>query len=130
MEKDQHCLQVARVPFDPEQLYESQVDWGGAVVANISSVKAAGQLETKEKIKNDDQDTTTTTLAINQEKDVKQNMIELPGEVVTHPTFYQIEDEGASGAALPTLMMVIPLMVNHVTEAYTMDDDNEVDDYE
>ena len=57
-------------------------------------------------------------------------MIELSGEVVTRPTFYQIEGEGASGAALPTLMMVIPLMVNRATEGYTMDDDNEVDDYE
>ena len=43
-------------------------------------------------------------------------MIELSGEVVIHPTFYQIEGEGASGAALPTLMMVIPLMVNCDTD--------------
>ena len=106
------------------------MDQGGAVVANISSAKAAGPLKTKEKIKKDDQDTTTTTLAINLEKDVEQNMIELSGKVVTCPTFYQIEGEGASGAALPTLMMVIPLMVNCATEGYTMDDDNEVDDYE
>ena len=102
----------------------------GAVVANISSTIAAGLLETKEKIKEDDQDTASTTLAINLEKDVEQNMIELSGQVVTCPTFYQIEGEGASGAALPTLMMVIPLMVNHATEGYTMDDDNEVDNYE
>ena len=100
------------------------MDQGGAVVANISSAKAAGLLETKEKIKKDDQDTATTTLAINLEKDVKQNMIELSGEVVTCPTFYQIEGEGASGAALPTLVVVIPLMVNCATEGYTMDDDN------
>ena len=96
-------------------------------MASISSAKAAGLLETNEKIKKDDQDTAMTTLTINLEKDVKQNMIELSGEVVTHPTFYQIEGEGASGAALPTLMMVIPLMVNHATEGYTMDDENEVD---
>ena len=106
------------------------MDWGGAVVANITSAKVAGLLEPKEKIKKDDQDTTITTLAINLEKDVEQNMIELSREVVTHPTFHQIEGEGASGAALPTLMMVIPLMVNCATEGYTMDDDNEVDDYE
>ena len=106
------------------------MDWGGAVVANISSAKAADLLKTKEKIKKDDQNTATTTLAINLEKDFKQNMIELSGEVVTCPTFYHIEGEGASGAALPALMMVIPLMVSHVTEGYTMDDDNEVDDYE
>ena len=57
-------------------------------------------------------------------------MIELSGEVVTHLTFYQIEGEGASGAALPALMMVIPLMVNCATEGYNMDDDNEDDDNE
>ena len=106
------------------------MDWGGAVVVNISSAKAAGLLKTKDKIKKDDQDTATTTQAISLEKDVKQNMIELSGEVVTHLTFYQIEGEGASGAALPTLMMVIPLMVNCATEGYNMDDDNEVDDNE
>ena len=100
------------------------MDQGGAVVANISIVKAAGLLKTKDITKKDDQDTATTTLAINLEKDVKQNMIELSGEFVTCPTFYQIEDEGASGAALPTLVMVIPLMVNCATEGYTMDDDN------
>ena len=43
--------------FDSEQLYEGQVDQDGAVMANISSAKAAGLLETKEKIKKDDQDT-------------------------------------------------------------------------
>ena len=96
------------------------MDQGGAVVPNISSTKAAGLLETKEKIKKGDQDTTTTTLAINLEKDVEENMIELSGEVVTCPTLYQIEGEGASGAALPTLMMVIPLMVNHATEKATL----------
>ena len=99
-------------------------------MANISSAKAADLLKTKEKIKKDDNDTATTTLAIDLEKDVKRNMIELSGEVVTHPTFYQIEGEGASSAALPTLMMVIPFMVNHATEGDTVDDDNEVDDYE
>ena len=90
-------------------------------VKRIGVVQAAGLLKTKEKIKKDDQDT-TRTLAINLEKDLKQNMIELSGEVVTHPTFYKIEGEGASGAALPTLMMV-----NDATEGYTMSDDNEVD---
>ena len=57
-------------------------------------------------------------------------MIELSGEVVTHPKSYWIEGEGASGAALPTLTMVIPLMVNCTTEGYAMEEEEEVDNYE
>ena len=35
----------------------------------------------------------------------------IEGKLLTWQQFYWIEGEGASGAALPTLMMVIPLMV-------------------
>ena len=36
-------------------------------------------------------------------------MIDLKGNVTTCPTFHQVEGEGVSGAALPTLVVVIPL---------------------
>ena len=53
----------------------------------------------------------------------------LLGEVVTCPSFYQIDVDGASGSELPTLIMAIPLMVKHATEGYAMDEE-EVEDYE
>ena len=83
----------------------------------------------KEQVKKDKNQPATTSLAINLEQDVEQNMIELSGEVVTHPSFYRIDGDGASGSELPTLLMAIPLMVKHATEGYTMDEE-EVEDYE
>ena len=83
----------------------------------------------KEKVKKDENQPATTSLAINLEQDVEQNMIELSGEVVTHPSFYQIDGDGASGSELPTLIMAIPLMVKCATEGYAMDEE-EVEDYE
>ena len=83
----------------------------------------------KEKVKKDENQPATNSLAINLEQDVEQNMIELSGEVITCPSFYQIDGDGASGSELPTLMMAIPLMVKHATEGYAMDEE-EVEDYE
>ena len=83
----------------------------------------------KEKVKKDENQPATTSLAINLEQDIEQNMIELSGEVVTHPSFYRIDGDGASGSELPTLMMAIPLMVKRATEGYAMDEE-EVEDYE
>ena len=83
----------------------------------------------KEKVKKDENQPATTSQAINLEQDVEQNMIELSGEVVTRPSFYRIDGDGASGSELPTLMMAIPLMVKHATEGYAMDEE-EVEDYE
>ena len=45
----------------------------------------------KEKVKKDENQPATTSLAINLEQDVEQNMIELSGEVVTCPSFYWID---------------------------------------
>ena len=83
----------------------------------------------KEKVKKDENQPATTSLAINLEQDVEQNMIELSGEVVTRPSFYRIDGDGVSGSELPTLMMAIPLMVKRATEGYAMDEE-EVEDYE
>ena len=74
----------------------------------------------KEKVKKVENQPATTSLAINLEQDIEQNMIELSGEVVTHPSFYRIDGDGASGSELPTLMMAIPLMVKRATEGYAM----------
>ena len=74
----------------------------------------------KEKVKKDENKPATTSLAINLEQDVEQNMIELSGEVVTCPSFYRIDGDGASGSELPTLIMAIPLMVKHATEGYAL----------
>ena len=115
--------------FDPEQLFEGQQVQGGGVESNASSAKSAGLLEMKEKVKKDENQPATTSLAINLEQDVEQNMIELSGEVVTRPSFYWIDGDGASGSELPTLMMAIPLMVKRATEGYAMDEE-EVEDYE
>ena len=83
----------------------------------------------KGKVKKDENQPVTTSLAINLEQDVEQNVIELSGEVVTHPSFYQIDGDGVNGSELPTLMMAIPLMVKRATEGYAMDEE-EVKDYE
>ena len=83
----------------------------------------------KEKVKKDKNQPTTTSLTINLEQDIEQNMIELSGEVVTRPSFYWIDGYGASGSELPTLMIAIPLMVKHATEGYAMDEE-EVEDNE
>ena len=115
--------------FDPERLFEGQRVRGGGVESNASSAKSAGLLEMKEKVKKDENQPATTSLAINLEQDVEQNMIELSGEVVTRPSFYRIDGDGASGSELPTLMMAIPLMVKRATEGYAMDEE-EVEDYE
>ena len=40
--------------FDPERLFEGQIDRSGASTSNVSSSKAAGLVETKEAIKTDD----------------------------------------------------------------------------
>ena len=77
----------------------------------------------KEKVKKDENQPGTTSLAINLEQDVEQNMIELSGEVVTRPSFYWIDGDGA------TLMMAIPLIVKCATEGYAMDEE-EVEDCE
>ena len=45
----------------------------------------------KEKVKKDENQPATTSLAMNLEQDMEQNMIELSGEVVTRPSFYQID---------------------------------------
>ena len=83
----------------------------------------------KEKVKKDENQPTTTSMAINLEQDIEQNMIELSGEVVTRPSFYRIDGDGVSGSELPTRIMAIPLMVKHATEGYAMDEE-EVEDYE
>ena len=83
----------------------------------------------KQKVKKDENQPATTSLAINLDQDVEQNMIELSGEVVTRPSFYRIDGDGASGSELPTLMMAIPLMVKRATEGYAIDEE-EVEDYE
>ena len=41
----------------------------------------------KEKVNEDENQPATTSLAINLEQDIEQNMIRLSGEVVTHPSF-------------------------------------------
>ena len=81
----------------------------------------------KEKVKKDENQLATTSLAINLEQDIEHNMIELSGEVVTRPSFYRIDGDGASGSVLPTLMMAIPLIVKCATEGYAMDEE-EVED--
>ena len=83
----------------------------------------------KEKVKKDENQPATTSLAINLEQDVEQNMIEMSGDVVACPSFYWIDCDGVSGSELPTLMMAIPLMVKRVPEGYPMDEE-EVEDYE
>ena len=62
-------------------------------------------------VKTGDWEAATTTLAIDLDEEVEQNMIDLAGNVTTHPTFHWLEGKGVSGAALPTLLVVIPLMV-------------------
>ena len=90
----------------------------------------AGLCKTTEMVKTDDQEAATMTLAIDLEEEVEQNMIDLAGNVTTHPTFHWLEGKGASEVALPTLVVVIPLMVKHATEGYNGMDDDEVDDFE
>ena len=80
-------------------------------------------------VKTDDQEATTTTLTIDLEEEV-QNMIDLAGNVTTCPNLHWVEGKGASGAALPTLVVVIPLMVKHATEGYNGMDNDEMDDFE
>ena len=75
----------------------------------------------KEKVKKDENQPATTSLAINLEQHIEQNMIELSGEVVTRPSFYWIDGDGASGSELPTLMMAIPMMVKRASEGYAID---------
>ena len=115
--------------FDPERLFEGQIDCSGASTSNVSSSKAAGLVETKEAIKTDDQQAATTTLAIRLEKKVESHLIDLKGDVVTRPIFYKLDGEGASRSALPTLVMLISCMVERATEGYG-DEDEEVQDYE
>ena len=57
-------------------------------------------------------------------------MIDLARNVTTCTTCHWLEGEGGSGAALPTLVVEIPLMVNRATEGYNGMDDDEVDDFE
>ena len=108
-----------------------QIQWLINSVDDRSVQKSAGLLEMKQKVKKDENQPATTSLAISLEQDIEQNMIELSGEVVTCPSFYRIDGDGASGSELllPTLIMAIPLMVKHAKEGYAMDEE-EVEDYE
>ena len=116
--------------FDPQRLFEGQLDRGGGVASNASSAKAAGIVETKETLKQDDSKVVTTNLTIHLEKKVENNMIDIKGDVLSRPMFYKLDGDGPSGAALPTLVMLISCMVERATEGYGGDNDDDVQDYE
>ena len=95
---------MTTVDFEPDQLFlQGQVDHSSASLANSSSAKAAGLQETTEMVKTDDQEATTTTLTIDLDEEVEQNMIDLAGNITTTQLFIGLK--AREQVELPCLLL-------------------------